>query len=331
MEHFGGICVDIHREVGMAENRRVRSGSVVVPILLIGFGALILINREIPNLDPWPVVGKYWPLILIFAGAGMFWDRSQRLRDPGAPSVFPIGTLVGTMLFLVLLFALIWRGHTFASREWPIHSTSRSHKVESIEKKDAKSVRMSVKMPAGDLAMSGGAESLLNADFSFGNSWSAPKIEYSVNNGAGDLSVDQEGGGTLVTNSDNTWNLKVNDSIPIDLSIDIGAGRGVLRFAKVDLTRLQLNIGAGQADVDLSGERAKDLEAEIQGGVGEATIRLPRDVGVVATVHGGLGTIDTHGLKEEDGQYVNAAYGKSPTTIHLSVHGGIGSIKLQQQ
>jgi uncharacterized protein DUF2154 len=315
----------------MAENHRVRSGSVVFPILLIAFGVLVLISREFPNFEPWLVVGKYWPLILIFAGAGMFWDRSQRLRNPEARSVFPIGTLLGTMLFLVVLFALIWRGHTYASREWPSHSTSRSHKVESIDKKDAKSVHMSVKMPAGDLAMSGGAESLLNADFSFGNSWSAPTIEYSVNKGEGDLNIEQEGGGTLITNSDNTWNLKVNDSIPIDLSIDIGAGRGVLRFAKVDLTRLELNIGAGQADVDLSGERAKDLEAEIQGGVGEATIRLPKDVGVVATVHGGLGSIDTHGLKEEDGQYVNAAYGKSPTTIHLSVNGGIGSIKLQQQ
>jgi len=54
---------------------------------------------------------------------------------------------------------------------------------------------------------------------------------------------------------------------------------------------LELNIGAGQADVDLTGERAKDLEAEIQGGVGEATIRLPRDVGVVAIVHAGWGRL----------------------------------------
>jgi N-terminal domain of toast_rack, DUF2154 len=315
----------------MAENRGVRSGSVVFPMLLIAFGALILISREFPNFDPWPVVGKYWPLILIFAGAGMFWDRSYRLRNPQAPSTFPIGATLGTAIFLLVLLGLIWRGHTYAAHEWPGHSAMKSHKVESIDKKEAKSVRMSVKMPAGDLSMSGGAESLLNADFSFGSSWREPNIEYSVSNGAGELSIEQEGGGTLVTNSDNTWNLKVNDSIPIDLEIDIGAGRGVLRFAKVDLTKLELNIGAGQADVDLTGERAKDLEAEIQGGVGEATIRLPKDVGVVAVVHGGLGSIDTHGLKEEDGQYVNAAYGKSPTTIHLSVNGGIGSIRLQQQ
>jgi hypothetical protein len=315
----------------MGRDRGVRSGSVVFPMLLIAFGGLVLLSRELPNFDPWPVVGKYWPLILIFVGAGMFWDRSQRLRNPEAPSTFPVGTMLGTVVFLLVLLVLIWRGHTFAAREWQSHSAMKSHRQESIDAKGAKSVRMSVKMPAGDLAMSGGAESMLNADFSFGSSWGAPKIEYSVDNGAGDLRIEQDGGGTLVTNSDNTWNLKVNDSIPLDLEVDVGAGRGVFRFAKVDLTRLELNIGAGQADVDLSGERAKDLEAEIQGGVGEATIRLPKDVGVVAVVHGGLGSIDTHGLKEEDGKYVNGAYGKSPTTIHLSVNGGIGSIRLQQQ
>ena len=315
----------------MGRNRGVRSSSVVFPLLLIAFGGLILISRALPNFNPWPVVGKYWPLILIFAGAGMVWDRSRRVQNPEAPPAFPIGTTLGTVAFLLVVIVLTWRGHTYASREWPSHSTMNSHRQERIEKRDAKSVRMSVKMPAGDLTMSGGADSLLNADFSFGSSWGEPKIEYSVHNGEGELSVEQEGGGTLVTNSDNTWNLKVSDSIPLDLEVDVGAGRGVFRFAKVDLTRLELNIGAGQADVDLSGERAKDLEAEIQGGVGEATIRLPKDVGVVAVVHGGLGSIDTRGLKEEDGQYVNEAYGKSPATIHLSVNGGIGSIKLQQQ
>jgi hypothetical protein len=190
----------------MGRDRGVRSGSVVFPMLLIAFGGLVLLSRELPNFDPWPVVGKYWPLILIFAGAGMFWDRSQRLRNPEAASTFPIGTTLGTLVFLMGLLVLIWRGHTFAAHEWPSHSTAKSHKVESIDKKDAKSVRMSVKMPAGDLSMSGGAESLLSADFSFGSSWGAPRIEYSVNNGAGDLQIEQEGGGTLVTNSDNTWN-----------------------------------------------------------------------------------------------------------------------------
>jgi hypothetical protein len=73
------------------------------------------------------------------------------------------------------------------------------------------------------------------------------------------------------------------------------------------------------------------LQAELHGGVGQATIRLPKNVGVVATVHGSMGQVDVHGLKEEDGQYVNAAYGKAPTTLHLNVEGGIGQIKLEQE
>jgi hypothetical protein len=95
---------------------------------------------------------------------------------------------------------------------------------------------------------------------------------------------------------------------------------------------LEVNIGAGQANVDLTGERGKDLQAQIHGGVGEAVVRLPRNVGVVARVHGGLGSIDVRGLKEdEDGRYVNSVYGKAPSTIELTVEGGIGHIRLEQE
>jgi hypothetical protein len=315
----------------MGRNRGVRGSSVVFPLLLIGIGCMVLASREFPNFDPWPVLGRYWPLLLILVGVGMVWDRSRRPQNPEEPSPFPIGSTLGTVFFLLILALLMWHGRAFAAHEWSRGSGTNSHRVEKIDRKGANAVRMSVKMPAGELLMSGGAEEVLHADFSYGGSWSVPTIEYSVNGGVGQLDVSQGSGGTIVTNSDNNWNLKVNDTIPLDLEVDVGAGRGEFRFAKVNLTRLELNIGAGQADVDLSGERAKDLEAEIQGGVGEAAIHLPKNVGVVAIVHGGLGSVDTRGLKEEDGQYVNEAYGKSPSTIHLTVNGGIGSIKLQQE
>lgn len=190
---------------------------------------------------------------------------------------------------------------------------------------------MTVEMPSGELVFQGGGDRLLVADFYQDGSWEVPKIEYTVTDGLGDLKISQDGNDQFVTKTDNKWNLKVDASIPLELKVDVGAGRGEFHLANVDLTRLELNIGAGQAEVDLTGERAKDLRAEIQGGVGQAVVRLPRNIGVVATVHGGLGSIDVRGLKEEDGKYVNAAYGKSPNTIHLTVEGGIGQIKLEQE
>ena len=315
----------------MSQDGRVRGGSVVFPLLLIGVGALFLARQWMPFFNPWPVLWRYWPALLILVGAGMILDRTRGRGDPRSGHAFPVGTLVGTILFLLLMTYLLWHGHAFERREWMNHPSHRGHTAETLDKKGAKAVHMRVDIPAGELRIEGGAEHLLQSDFSFGGGWSAPTVDYSVENGVGTLRISQEGGGQFMVKSDNTWNLKVSDDTPLELKVDMGAGRGELNLSKVDLTRLDVDIGAGQVNVDLTGARGKDLQAVIQGGVGEAIVRLPKNMGVVATVHGGLGSIDVHGLKEESGKYVNAAYGKSPNTLRLTVEGGIGHIKLEQE
>jgi uncharacterized protein DUF2154/cell wall-active antibiotic response 4TMS protein YvqF len=318
----------------MSQNNRISRSSVVFPLLLIGIGVLFLLTRWLPDFYPWPVLWEYWPLLLILVGAGMFWDRSQRQNDPQGAPALPVGSTIGTVLFLVILGFLLWHERGVNRHDW-LHVSAGSgrhgHENERVELKGAKAVRMTVHMPAGELHIEGGATRLLEGDFYQGPSWAAPSVEYEVENGVGTLSINQQSANQLMTNSDNTWKLKLSNEVPLELEVDVGAGRGDLNLAKVDLTRLELNIGAGQAHVDLTGERGKDLQADIQGGVGEAVVRLPKNIGVVATVHGGLGSVDVHGLKEEDGQYVNAAYGKAPNTIHLTVEGGIGHIRLEQE
>jgi N-terminal domain of toast_rack, DUF2154 len=310
---------------------RTRSGSVVFPLLLIGFGALMLVWRWMPNFHPWHVLFKYWPLFFILIGAGMILDRTRQHQEQGESRPFPIGTAVGTLLFLLLIGYLLYHDHGYDAHGLSADSSSRSHESKSVDLGGAKAVHMFVQMPAGELRIEGRAPQLFNGEFFHAGSWSVPDVDYSVEGSLGSLHVQQNGGGTHLGNSDNTWILKVTDTTPLELKIDMGAGRGEFRLAKVDLTRLEVNIGAGQVDVDLTGERAKDLEATIQGGVGQAVVRLPKNIGVVATVHGGLGSVDVRGLTKDDERYVNAAYGKSPQTLRLTVEGGIGQIKLEQE
>jgi hypothetical protein len=318
----------------MSRDGRVRSTSVVFPLLLIGFGVLLLLWRWLPFFDPWPVLWTYWPLLLILVGAGMFWDRAQRRSDPqGAPG-FPMGSTLGTMLFLLIMAFLLWHGRAYARHNWmnvSVGSGAHSHEMQVVDLKGAKAARVVLHMPSGQLSIQGGAAGLMDAEFYQGAAWAAPKVDYQVDNNFGTLTIDQQSASQFVGNSENTWKLKLSNQVPLELEIDVAAGRGDLNLSKIDLTRMQLNVGAGQAIVDLTGERGKDLQAQIHGGVGEAIVRLPKSIGVVATVHGGLGSIDVHGLKEEDGQYVNAAYGKSPNTLRLTVEGGIGHIKLEQE
>jgi hypothetical protein len=314
----------------MSSARRVRGTSIVGPLLLIGIGTLFLLWRSYPGFNPWPVLERYWPFLLVFVGAGMVLDRLRRPSSAEELPPFPIGSTLGTLAFIALIALMLVKSNAFHGRP-SYEDRPNRHETRLVEPGGAQAVRMKIQMVAGELKLEGGGDSLLAADFYHGGPWATPDVKYKVEKGVGELDISQEGGMQVIGKAENTWNLKITEKLPVDLNVDVGAGDGELRLAKVDLTRLNLNLGVGQVSVDLTGERAKDLQAEIQGGVGRATVKLPKNVGVVAYAHGGLGSIDTHGLRKDGDKYVNEAYGKSPNTIHLNVEGGIGQITLDEE
>src|SRR5260370_13193472 len=146
-------------------------------------------------------------------------------------------------------------------------------------------------MGAGRLTINGGASHILDADFTYSDSFDQPRVDYHVDGGVGQLNISQESHSVHFGRSQNDWNLRFSKDIPLELKVDLGAGHGNLHFQDIPLTRLDLNIGAGQMDVDLTGDRKTDLPADIEGGVGQANVRLPKNVGVVAHASAGLRTI----------------------------------------
>ena len=88
-------------------------------------------------------------------------------------------------------------------------------------------------------------------------------------------------------------------------------------------------MGVGETVVDLTGEWKKDFRARIHGGIGQATVRFPRDVGVRVQARGGIGEIRAHDFAKDGDTYTNEAYGKSPVTLAVEVEGGIGQINLE--
>jgi hypothetical protein len=192
----------------------------------------------------------------------------------------------------------------------------------------AKSARVEIDMSAGELSVGPGAAELLEADFSYSSSSSRPQLDYNVSDGQGRLKIRQpetfHGGGGR-----NAWDLHLSNKVPMELSVKQGAGRAKLNLGGLALSRLDLEIGAGETIVDLTGDWKNNLTASIQGGVGRATVRLPSDVGVRASAQGGIGAIHVRGLKKDGDAYVNEAYGKSPVTVSVQVEGGVGEINLE--
>jgi predicted membrane protein len=111
--------------------------------------------------------------------------------------------------------------------------------------------------------------------------------------------------------------------------LKMGAGESDLDLDSLALTGVDLQMGAGKTTVDLTGDYAQSFDASIQGGVGEATVLLPSEVGVKAKAEGGPGKINAEGLKRVGNSYVNDAYGESDVNLSVDVQGGIGQINLE--
>ena len=154
-------------------------------------------------------------------------------------------------------------------------------------------------------------------------------IAYSTAAGHGNLEVRQPGvRRSLAGHTRYEWDLRLAQGIPIDLTAHFGAGEADLNLGALTLRSVDVNMGVGQLRMDLRGSPKRDYDVRVRGGVGEAVIRLPHDVGVLAKAQGGIGSINTTGLHREGDRYVNDAYDRSRITIHLDIQGGIGAITL---
>jgi len=202
-----------------------------------------------------------------------------------------------------------------------------SKTVEFSKAQGVERLRVQLDLHAGQLYVEGGAKELMEADFAYNVARWKPEVRFDRSGFRSTLEVKQGGSDGALGATKNEWRLKLNDGIPIDFSLNCGAGENRLDLGDLDLRDVAVHIGAGRVELDLRGRPPKhDYSVSIHGGVGEAIVHLPSDAGVVATASGGLGDIEINGLEKQGGEWRSGASGKGKPTIHVDVHGGIGKI-----
>jgi hypothetical protein len=229
-------------------------------------------------------------------------------------------------LVAVALLAILLAAACGASQAGELQTES-----ETVELGEAESVRANLKMAAGELKVGGGAASLMEADFAYNVADWQPEVSYDdVSSGTGTLSVKQPDENTGMSDDDrNEWNIHLNDGVPTNLHVVMGAGKSDFDLSGLNLTGFDLRVGAGPSTVDLAGDWDRDVETSIQGGAGKATVRLPSQMGVRVDVAGGLGEIQAEGLSRDGDAYVNDAYGESEATLDVDIEGGVGLVRLE--
>src|SRR5215211_2217074 len=126
------------------------------------------------------------------------------------------------------------------------HVTSsgpEQHESRSIDLDKSERVRMELKMPVGELSVRGGAQKLLDADFTYNVAEWKPDIRYSSSGGAGDLILEQRGPTSSSGNAKNRWDLRFNDKVPLDLRVEFGAGEAKLSLGSLSLRTVDFQMG----------------------------------------------------------------------------------------
>jgi hypothetical protein len=210
-----------------------------------------------------------------------------------------------------------------------VHSGPTRHESREFEKKGVERLRLELHMGAGEVHVTGDASQLVHADFAYNVDAWRPEVSYHTLGGTSDLTIDQPNNHHAhIGDTTYKWDLQVADDIPVELIAHLGAGNARLDLSSLTLRHVDVDMGVGELNLDLRGQPKHDYDVQIHGGVGEATVRMPRDVGVYATGHGGIGEIHTEGLHKQGDHWVNDAYEDAKVRIHLSVDGGIGQINL---
>jgi hypothetical protein len=201
------------------------------------------------------------------------------------------------------------------------------HESRSIPMDKSEALRLNLKMGVGELTLAGGASKLMEGDFRFAEQWE-PTIDYRPGASRSELSIGHRKGLHTAPDGDSQWNIKLNDSLALDIDANLGVGEARMDLGTTNLRSVNIHMGVGELRLDLRGTPKRSYDVHIEGGVGEATVYLPTMVAVLATAKGGIGNISVEGLEKRGGYWLNPAHENDPIKVRVDVKGGIGEIRL---
>lgn len=290
-------------------DRRRHLPGIVGPTILIGAGAILLLNTTgLVDWDIWAVMWRLWPVILIAVGLDILIGRR---------SVAASALVAATML--VVMIGGAW---ALASGMTPEATETIAQPRNGISRAD-----VTISPAAADLRIAAGSDGGMLVTGTVDRARGQRLVQdYQGSGGVGSytLKTDEASG-----NGDLNWDLQLARDLPISLYVKSGVGRATIDLTGMQLTGLDVDTGAGQTIVTLPTQGR--FSANIDAGIGEVIVRVP--VGMAVRVHISTGLGNAHvpsGYIQQGDWYVSPNYDTATDRIELDISGGIGRIAVEE-
>lgn len=256
-----------------------------------------------------------WPLVFIAFGVLLLLDNFDLLPGRVFGYIWPL--------------ALIFLGASLL--------LSRGGSVVVVEDattlEGARSARITFKHGAGELKVQGGAP----ADLLYTGAFA----------GGVDKQLDRPGDRITVTLSARTpvwfgwpgpvfggrgldWDVRLNDSVPLTVSVELGASSTRLDLEGLRVTELSIQTGASSTVVVLPA-RAGHTRASMSAGAASVDITVP--AGVAARIRGMVGVgsleVDQRRFPRREAYYKSPDFETAENRVDLQVEGGVGAVQVR--
>jgi len=288
-------------------------------IIFIGI-CLLLTNFDLMSAESLAHIWRFWPVFLVVIGLSIMAKGSGKI----------LGGLLGAIGFLILigLFA------TFIYPPTRAYLTKESvdAKVTNISEPlsdGAELAKIDILAGATNLTIAGGSSQLVEGRIESG--FADISTKRSTENNTDTFKISSHGFSIPFYADKDSWNLKVTDQLPIDLSINVGAVDANIDLSKTKVQKLDFKAGATDAEVTFPSQMEK-IEASFQAGASDIKLRIPGNVGLKINTQTGLSSKDfgAFDLKQEGNVYQSANFETAKNKIELTIKTGAASIELEK-
>ncbi len=301
--------------VVMGVDGLIRRDGFIVPVLFIGIGALLLLDNlgylAISVLD---FILSLWPVLLIAIGFDLVFGRRSVWLS-----------LVGAVIVLAVLAGALWlyQGRIGAAQpegEQISQDLSGAEAARIVLSPGVAALHVEA-LETGDELVTGVVTPGFNQRLDQNVSMEGDRAVVRLGTQGGPVSF--TGNATRLR-----WELALNPDVPLDLEVDLGVGETDLDLSGLELESLSLDFGVGDASVILPS--TGEYRATIDGGIGQIEVILPQGLEARIRVDNGIAAVSLPaGLSQDDEIYTTGSYAGAENRVDLDVSQAIGNVRIR--
>jgi hypothetical protein len=301
----------------MNEQKR-RRVSLVGPVILIGLGVVFLLNNMgLLAWSVWEVIFRLWPILLIALGLEIILSRLSAW-----------GSLLALVLTVAILAGALWL-------IGPDIETGQAVAGEEVRQAlgEATRAKVVIEPGIGALYIEALPESanLIEGVIQVGRGQRVKRY-FAVVGKTATFTLRAEGGtfGPFTGWNDRwSWELGLAPEAPLELEIGLGVGLADIDLTGLTVDDLKVSMGIGQTTVILPDEGR--FYAKIEGAIGETVVVIPAGLAARIHVDTGLAVSDLpDGYQQRGDVYTSPGYATAEHRVELEVSQAIGRVAIHQ-